>query len=166
MDWIFMAALAGVALLCLTISYDIACQWRIHLLERAKKIEGKRRAVEIPTRAEDVTASGSQTDAAPPPPMTNLGDFDIQFCLPVWHAQAHEVLCQTDNSLSYALGVGRTDGEGIERTWAVLNPVGFATKEMGEGGRHDAIENKIDHMNFEKNVNQGTCLWLRRDWMV
>ncbi|KAJ7816808.1 hypothetical protein B0H13DRAFT_1923357 [Mycena leptocephala] len=126
-------ALAGVALLCLTISYDIACQWRIHLLERAKKIEGKRRAVEIPTRAED-------------------------FCLPVWHAQAHEVLCQTDNSLSYALGVGRTDGEGIERTWAVLNPVGFATKEMGEGGRHDAIENKIDHMNFEKNVNQGKTL--------
>ncbi|KAJ7855835.1 hypothetical protein B0H13DRAFT_1902935 [Mycena leptocephala] len=152
MDWIFMAALAGIALMCLTISYDIVCQWRIHLLERAEKILDKK-------RAEKVSGSSSEADGtAAHPPITNLDNFDIQFSLPVWHAQAHEVQCQTENSLSYAPGVGHTDGEGIERTWAVLNPVGFATKEMGEGARHDAIENKIDHMNFEKNINQGRTL--------
>ncbi|KAJ7606430.1 hypothetical protein B0H17DRAFT_1221752 [Mycena rosella] len=102
MDYIFLSALIGVAILWLLISYDIACQWKVHLLERAKKI---RAATSIPT---------------------NLDNFEIQFALPVWHAEAHEMTCQMQNSLSFAVGMGRTDGEGIERTWAVLNPLGFA----------------------------------------
>ncbi|KAF7319497.1 hypothetical protein HMN09_00288600 [Mycena chlorophos] len=88
----------------------------------------------------------------------SLEGYDIQFGLPVWHAAAHEVTCQMTNSLSYAVGVGRTDGEGIERLWAMLNPISFATKEMGEGNRHDAIEDKIDHLNFEKNIREGDVL--------
>lgn len=131
MDYIFLSALTGVFVLCLAISYDIACQWQINLPVHAKKI------------AESTGIT------------TVLNDFEIQFALPVWHAVAHEVSCQTQNSLSFAVGVGRTDGEGIERTWAVLNSVGFSTKEMGDGARHDAIENKIDHVNFEKNIGQG-----------
>jgi hypothetical protein len=31
MDFIVMAALAGLSLLMLTILYDIACQWKVHL---------------------------------------------------------------------------------------------------------------------------------------
>ncbi|KAJ7068945.1 hypothetical protein B0H15DRAFT_738439, partial [Mycena belliarum] len=134
MDYIFLSAMAGVAVLLLAVSYDIACQWKVHLRERAKKIE------------------------ATTPITTSLNEFEIQFALPVWHAVAHEVTCQTQNLLSFAVGVGRTDGEGIERTWAVLNPIGFATKEMGDGARHDAIENKVDHLNFEKNIGQGNTL--------
>ncbi|KAJ6454065.1 hypothetical protein C8R47DRAFT_1083232 [Mycena vitilis] len=135
MDWIFLAAIAGIALLSIAISYDITCQWQIHLLERAKKI-----AQNNPTI------------------LTDLEDFEIQYALPVWHAVAHETSIQSQNSLSYAVGVGRTDGEGIERTWSILNPLGFATKEMGDGARHDAIENKIDHISHEKNVRQGSTL--------
>ncbi|KAJ7470051.1 hypothetical protein B0H11DRAFT_1730903 [Mycena galericulata] len=134
MDYIFLSALAGVAVVLLAISYDIACQWKIHLPERAKKI------------------------AATTPIMTDLEDFEIQYALPVWHAVAHEIGCQTQNSLSFTEGVGRTDGEGIERTWAILNPIGFSTKEMGDGARHDQIENKVDHLNFEKNIGQGDTL--------
>ncbi|KAJ7733402.1 hypothetical protein DFH07DRAFT_780622 [Mycena maculata] len=134
MDYIFLSALAGVAVLMLEISYNISCQWKVHLPERAKKI----------------TASTLIT--------TNLEDFDIQYALPVWHAVAHEVTCQTQNSLSFAVGVGCMDGEGIERTWAVLNPIGFSTKEMGEGNRQDTIENKVDHLNWEKNIGQGDAL--------
>ncbi|KAJ7481680.1 hypothetical protein FB451DRAFT_1030190 [Mycena latifolia] len=134
MDYIFLSAMAGVAVVLLAVSYDIACQWKVNLKTRATKIK-------------DTT-----------PIITSLDDFEIQFALPVWHAVAHEVTCQTQNSLSYAQGVGRTDGEGIEWTWAVLNPVGFATKEMGDGARHDAIEDKIDHLNFEKNIGQGDLL--------
>jgi hypothetical protein len=26
---------------------------------------------------------------------------------------------------------------------------------MGAGARHDAIENKVDHLNWEKNLGQG-----------
>ncbi|KAJ7893230.1 hypothetical protein B0H13DRAFT_1625288 [Mycena leptocephala] len=134
MDYILLASLTGVALLALTISYDIACQWKVNLAPRAKKIE---ETTTLPTRLED---------------------YEIQFALPVWHAGAHEMTCQRENSLSFTVGVGRTDGEGIERTWAILNPLGFSTKEMGLGARHDAIENKVDHLNFEKNIRQGDTL--------
>ncbi|KAJ7708001.1 hypothetical protein B0H16DRAFT_1746369 [Mycena metata] len=36
--------------------------------------------------------------------------------------------------------------------------ISWATKEMGRGARADAIEDKIDHHNWEKNINQGTTL--------
>ncbi|KAJ7055432.1 hypothetical protein C8F01DRAFT_1211630 [Mycena amicta] len=85
-------------------------------------------------------------------------EFKIHFGLPVWHAAAHEVSCQASMSLSHAAGVGRTDREGIERTWATLNPISFATKEMGEGNRLDSIDDKVDHIGFEKNVGQGGML--------
>ncbi|KAJ7031694.1 hypothetical protein C8F04DRAFT_959933 [Mycena alexandri] len=134
MDYILLSALLGVTLLAITISYDIACQWKINLPTRAKKIQDDSKLT------------------------TRLGEFEIQFALPVWHAAAHEVECQTQNSLSYTGGVGRTDGEGIERTWAVLNPLGFSTKEMGSGARHDALENKVDDLNWEKNIGQGDTL--------
>ncbi|KAJ7860931.1 hypothetical protein B0H13DRAFT_1900698 [Mycena leptocephala] len=144
MDYILLSALAGVALLCVAISYDIVCQWKVHLRERAKKI--------VQTTPIEV----------------NLDEMHIEFALPVWHASAHETTCQTQNSLSYAVGVGRTDGEGIERTWSILNPVGYATKEMGDGARHDAIENKVDHVNFEKNIGEGQFGYTTRhlDWSL
>jgi hypothetical protein len=169
MDWIFLSALAGVLLVCLAISYDIACQWQIHLRERAKKIvEGARARAEAAKVAEAEEFSGDSAPistnipTSPSPITTKFDDFEIQFALPVWHAIAHEVTCQTQNSLSYAFRVGRTDGKEIERTWSILNPVGFATKEMGDRARHDAIENKVDHVNFEKNIGQGTDSgWLK-----
>ncbi|KAJ6479203.1 hypothetical protein C8R47DRAFT_983594 [Mycena vitilis] len=136
MDYIFLSALmvmTGSNALMVRILH-IACQWKINLPSRAAKIKN----------------TTSLT--------TDLEEFEIQFALPVWHAGAHETSCQTENSLSYAVGVGRTDGEGIERTWAILNPLGFSTKEMGYGARQDAIENKVDHINFEKNIGQGDTL--------
>lgn len=80
---------------------------------------------------------------------------NIQYALPVWHAAAHERSCQVENSLSYQVGVGRSDGEGIERIWSVLNPMGWATKEMNPGARQDNLEDKIDHHNYHKNLGLG-----------
>ncbi|KAJ7650554.1 hypothetical protein FB45DRAFT_730946 [Roridomyces roridus] len=134
MDYILLSALCGVCVLSVAISYDIACQWKINLATRAQHI----------TKTTPIT--------------TTLQEYDIQYGLPVWHAAAHDLNCQMENSLSYAVGVGRTDGEGIERTWAVLNPAGYATKEMGEGAHHDALESKVDHLNFEKNLKEGELL--------
>ncbi|KAF7296764.1 CxC2 domain-containing protein [Mycena indigotica] len=61
-------------------------------------------------------------------------------------------------ALAYLLGMGKTDGEAMERIWASLNPASWATKEMGEGGRHDVLEDKVDHLNFEKNLGLGRAL--------
>ncbi|KAF7318628.1 hypothetical protein HMN09_00374100 [Mycena chlorophos] len=134
MDYILMHALVDARVKRLVLSYDIACQWKQNLRKRVVKI---------------IDPQGL---------LPRLDDYDIQFTLPVWHAAAHEVSCQMSHSLSYATGVGRTDGEGIERTWSVLNPMGFSTKEMGDGNRHDTLEDKVDRINFDKNANQGDVL--------
>ncbi|KAF7310685.1 CxC2 domain-containing protein [Mycena chlorophos] len=134
MDFIVLATLEGETVIAVTISYDVGCQWQILL----------------PGRAEVIRTRGATS--------TNLAEFEMQFALPVWHAAAHEEACRAANSLSYAIGVGKTDGEGIERTWSLLNPISWATKEMGEGARHDVLEDKIDHINWEKNINFGRSL--------
>ncbi|KAJ6451528.1 hypothetical protein C8R47DRAFT_1229790 [Mycena vitilis] len=129
MDYIFLSAMMGVAALFVVISYDIPCQWQINLPGRLA--------------------------AMPEHMCINLGLVTLLFGLPVWHAAAHEKSCQVQHSLTYVDGVGCTDREGIERTWSHLNPLSWATKEMRPGARHDAMEDKIDHLNFEKNLNQG-----------
>ncbi|KAJ6455636.1 hypothetical protein C8R47DRAFT_1228133 [Mycena vitilis] len=132
MDYIMLSAVLGITALYLAISYDIACQWKINLPGRIAQMPEHMRL--------------------------NLAAITLLFGLPVWHAAAHEKSCQVQNSLTYVDGVGRTDGEGIERTWSHLNPLAWATKEMRMGARHDALEDKIDHLNFEKNIGQETTL--------
>ncbi|KAJ7048440.1 hypothetical protein C8F01DRAFT_1280798 [Mycena amicta] len=136
MDWILLSAVDGIGVKRLVLSYDIASE---HLEELAEE-------------------EGWEDEERGPAIRTELGKYRVQFGLPVWHAAAHEASCQAANSLSHAVGVGRTDGEGIERTWAILNPISYSTKEMGEGHRHDTIDDKVDHINFEKNVKEGDSL--------
>jgi hypothetical protein len=37
---------------------------------------------------------------------------------------------------------------------------------MGFGARHDTIENKVDHLNWEKNISQGKFLCWTTFWMT
>jgi hypothetical protein len=130
MDFVVMAALAGFSLLMLTLLYDIACQWQVNLRSQMVKLPGEMR---LP-----------------------LDSIKLQCALPVWHAASHNEDCQSTNSLSFKEGVGKTDGEGVERTWAVLNPAAYATKDVGRGQRADTLEDRIDNHNWLKNVGQGT----------
>ncbi|KAK7040000.1 CxC2 domain-containing protein [Favolaschia claudopus] len=132
MDWIVMSALMGFSLLLLTISYDICCQWKINLRER---LEALPQHLRLP-----------------------LDAVKVQYALPVWHAASHNDECQHQNSLSFKDGVGRTDGEGVERTWSRLNPAAFSTKDAGIGVRADAIEARVDSHNYLKNLGQGEAL--------
>ncbi|KAJ7236985.1 hypothetical protein C8J57DRAFT_1529783 [Mycena rebaudengoi] len=106
MDWIFLCAIVQVSVLMLVISYDIACQWKVHLWEWAAKI---------------AATSGETVD---------LAQFVIEFRLPVWHAAVHEE--------SY-VGIAKSVG-------------------VGDGARHDSLEDKIDYLNWEKNIHQGDSL--------
>ncbi|KAJ7430144.1 hypothetical protein B0H11DRAFT_2166577 [Mycena galericulata] len=132
MDYIALCALLGFALLWLTISYDIACQWKRTLRLRMEKMP------------QDI--------------QLNLDDIKWQCALPVWHAASHEEECQNANSLSFKPGVGKSDGEGVERTWAILNPAANHTKDMNIGNREDTLNDKIDNHNFLKNIGQGYAL--------
>jgi hypothetical protein len=129
MDYILMSALAGITLLAITISYDIACQWQKNLPARNSKL--------------------------PPAIQLDLDAVDVQCGLPVWHAGSHEQECQDENSLIVREGVGKSDGGGIERTWSDINPAAFHTKDMGVGNRADTLEDKIDSHNYLKNLAQG-----------
>ncbi|KAJ7049499.1 hypothetical protein C8F01DRAFT_1352483 [Mycena amicta] len=150
MDWILLSAVDGIGVKDLLLSYDIACQWKQRLAIRAAAVV-LREAERLEDLAEE---EGWEDEERVPAIRTELAKYLVKFGLPVWHSAAHEASCQAANSLSHAVGVGRTDGEGIERTWAILNPIGYSTKEMGEGHRHDTIDDKVDHINFEKNVKE------------
>ncbi|KAJ7701956.1 hypothetical protein B0H17DRAFT_1195154 [Mycena rosella] len=128
MDYILMSALSKFDLMELTLSYDIACQWKKNFTERLRK---------LPTELQ-----------------IEFDNILVKSGLPVWHALAHEDSCAILNSLNYILGVGRTDGEGVERLWAFLNSCSYQSKEMGLGNRADTIEYKLDSHNFLKNLGQ------------
>ncbi|KAF7300659.1 TY3B-TY3B protein [Mycena chlorophos] len=131
-DFIFFSAVMSLIFLWLTVSYDIACQWKIRLAERMKTL--------------------------PPAMRIDLQTHHLQFGLPVWHADAHEEDCRDEHSLNLQDGVGKTDGEAIERFWSGLNPASFSTKEMGLGHRADVLDDIIDNHNFLKNIGLGEAL--------
>ncbi|KAF7317544.1 CxC2 domain-containing protein [Mycena kentingensis (nom. inval.)] len=134
-DWIVFSAIMGVVILALTISYDIACQWKVRLPERVSRLpESMRR---------------------------NLEEMRVQYGLPIWHSNSHIVECANENKLQHQPGVGKADGEGVERLWANLNPAALATKEMGLGNRADTLDDRLDNHNFLKNMRQGATLQRR-----
>ncbi|KAF9018836.1 hypothetical protein BDZ89DRAFT_1139729 [Hymenopellis radicata] len=118
-DFVLYTVLSRMGLKELTVTYDIACQYKIHFYERIKA---------LPAALHDLMLEAPV----------------IQWALPVWHGNVHEVKCEAAESLKYKVGVGKTDGEGIERVWAVLNPFAYMTKEELPGARHDNIEDKLN----------------------
>ncbi|KAJ7094831.1 hypothetical protein C8R44DRAFT_749409 [Mycena epipterygia] len=132
MDYVLLSALAGFNLMELTISYDIACQWKKNFGEHIAKLP-----LEL---------------------QMEFNDIVLECGLPVWHVLAHEDYCVTLNSLNYITGVGRSDGEGVERLWAFLNSCSYQSKEMGLWNRADTIEDTLDCHNFQKNLGQADSL--------
>ncbi|KDQ26060.1 hypothetical protein PLEOSDRAFT_169869 [Pleurotus ostreatus PC15] len=128
MDWILLSAINSFSLFVLYIIYDIACQYKIHFKDWM---------------------------AALPEAMRLPEGLAPYFAIPKCHCLAHKQECQTPHSLNLMPGVGRTDGEGIERDWAALNPVANSTKEMGPGGRHDTLDDHIAHHNWRKLAGLG-----------
>lgn len=82
------------------------------------------------------------------------------FGVPKFHLPGHGRACQTKWSLNFRRGWARTDGEGIERFWAVMNRFATATREMTAGNRQDFLDYAIGASNFRKLKDLGTvsCL--------
>ncbi|KAF9004860.1 hypothetical protein BDZ89DRAFT_1049367 [Hymenopellis radicata] len=109
----------------------------------------------------EVTVTTSRRGSRRPDVLKNLDLPEIQWGLPIWHGGPHEISCETAESLKYKEGVGKTDGEGIERVWSVLNPMSYMMREEQPGAHHDDIEDKVDKHNFGKNIHLERTL-LRR----
>lgn len=109
-------------------SYDIWCQWSIHLMERMGKLP---EALRLP---DDLVPEGG---------------------IPKCHSPGHQLGCQCKYCMNIQPGIGRTDGEGIERTWSGINASAPATKEMLPGGRHDMLDRRFGAHNWEKLTRLG-----------
>lgn len=79
----------------------------------------------------------------------------MQFAVPKFHLPPHESKCQAPHSLNFKPGAGETDGEGIERNWAMTNGAAASTKEMGPGARHDTLDDHCGHGNWQKLIGLG-----------
>ncbi|KAJ7080557.1 hypothetical protein C8R43DRAFT_909917, partial [Mycena crocata] len=132
MDYIVMSSLRGYNLTHLTLSYDIACQWKKGLPDRMQKLPSEIQLI--------------------------MQGIELQCGLPVWHTLSHEESCRNNNSLSFLVGVGKTDGEGVERFWSKVNQVSYFTKNASLGSLADALEDSIDSNNYLKNIGQGELL--------
>lgn len=130
MDYIYCSTTSNIGGLDVLLSYDIACQYGIHIEQRRTK---------LPEHMQAKPGEGTRT-----------------YALPVWHGDVHALKCKTSWSLHYQPGAAKTDGEAPERVWSVMNGMANDTKEMDMGNRHDRIEDRCDKHNFTKNINLGT----------
>ncbi|KAK0438387.1 hypothetical protein EV421DRAFT_1738444 [Armillaria borealis] len=134
MDYVIMSGASSLGLQNLFISYDIACQWNINF---------KKRMAELPSH------------------LRLRGGVGLSCGVPKLHAKAHKLACQCEYAIGIQDGTGRTDGEGIERTWAIVNVIAFSTKEMGPRSRHDTLDDHFAYHNFLKLVGLGHMLHKR-----
>lgn len=129
MDWIATSGAKDTGLQRLFYSYDIVCQWSIGLLKRMETLPAAQRL---------------------------SPDIKLGYGVPKCHCRGHHLHCQSQFSMHVQPGVGRTDGEGIERTWSSLNHAASSTKEMLPGSRHDILDRRMSAHNWEKTTGMGS----------
>ncbi|EIW79765.1 hypothetical protein CONPUDRAFT_34829, partial [Coniophora puteana RWD-64-598 SS2] len=132
MDYIIFSGLRFTRVKDINFSYDIACQWSKNLWSRVSK---------LPSYLSFERASRF-----------------IRFFVPKFHLPAHIARCQMRFSFNWMPGVGRTDGEAVERGWANINPVATSTKEMGPGHRIDTLDDYFGDWNWKKVIGLGELL--------
>lgn len=121
-DYAFLSSLRDFLLRHLIISYDVACQWYKHLLER------------IPSFPKDL--------------QLDLSNIVVNYLLPKWHALTHGDKCQSNFSFDRRRHMAQLNGEGVERLWSLINSVAFSSREMGGGSRCDIIDGKVAVYNW------------------
>lgn len=117
-------------------AYDIACQFCANIRQRWKK--------EFP-------------------------EYDIDnliLLIGKMHITNHVELCQWLYSFYFQTGVGRMDGEGVERFWSEVNHAAGSTKQMGHGHRMDTLDDLIDDWNKVKVLNLGENTRLYRRLII
>ncbi|OCH90158.1 hypothetical protein OBBRIDRAFT_812834 [Obba rivulosa] len=120
-DYVFFSSMRDIAVMLIVILYDIACQWAHNFWNR-------------------IHTYGPTVDY----------DKNTTFLIPKFHLPAHQTSCQNDYSFNLTKGVGRTDGEAPECSWALTNVFGPSTKEIGPGARHDLLDDVFGDHNWRK----------------
>ncbi|KAK7451768.1 hypothetical protein VKT23_012447 [Stygiomarasmius scandens] len=134
MDYVYAYTVKSFAfILCLLISYDVACQWFINLFKRMYELW-----------TDDMKHPQPVVDVVPA-----VGKF---------HEPAHLQKDHEQYSFNLIAGVGHSNGESPERIWSVHNAVGYSTKPMAPGTRQDVLDDHFAAWNWSKVINMGTTL--------
>ncbi|KAJ3899244.1 hypothetical protein F5879DRAFT_811244, partial [Lentinula edodes] len=128
MDYVLLSSLQINCPKNLTISYDIMCQFSKKLRARIDSYGGH---LSLP----------DQVDPA-----------NLQLLIPKFHLMGHQESCRHKYAFGYAKRTGRTDGEGVERVWAVTNSLAGSSKKMGPGGRWDMMDDHWNDRNHRKRI--------------
>jgi hypothetical protein len=75
----------------------------------------------------------------------------------VFHQRAHNSECSDQHSVRNTPNVGMTSGEDVESPWALMNYRQYSLREMGAGGRRDALDTHMHNWNMEKKTSLGKC---------
>jgi hypothetical protein len=118
----------------IAISYDIWCKYKIYVEERAR-------------------------ENFPPEMTKNFLRMNRRGFIPKMHSNDHGPDCRTIFGFNYHPGVGRTDGESVERDWATVVAAALQTGEMNAGTRHGALDNHWIDRNFQRSI--GLSEWLK-----
>lgn len=92
------------------------------------------------------------------PPQLQIKGIEIIPLIPKAHLWTHKTDCHGRFSFNYVFGLGRGDGEGIERRWSDSNDCGLSTRSMGPGARHDRLDHHWSDANYQKKVALGTVI--------
>jgi hypothetical protein len=84
-----------------------------------------------------------------------LSQFTITHVVPKFHLPAHGPKCQTRYLFNYTSGVRWTHGKTVEQEWAYINLAALATREMGPGARHAALDDSWGGWNWKKVLGFG-----------
>jgi hypothetical protein len=132
MDYVIFDALRDCELERVAITYDIWCKWSIHAEKRAH-------------------------DHFPHDMTKGFLRLERRGFIPKLHIYGHGIECRTQYSLNYHPGLGRTDGESVERDWAAIVQAALQTGEMNAGTRHGTLDDHWADKNFCRIIGLSEC---------
>ncbi|KAE9403584.1 hypothetical protein BT96DRAFT_990028 [Gymnopus androsaceus JB14] len=133
-DYVFVSVVRQyLGIWLVIVSYDIVCQWFIHLFDRMQN---------------------QWRPDMRPPGGTSFIPVIGKFHKPAHLTENHEQFCALVIML-----MGMLDFELMEHLWGVHNVLGNATKSMGPGTRIDMLEAHFGFHNWEKYIGHGETLW-------
>ncbi len=134
-DYLLNSSLEQSAPLNVAASYDIACSYSIKVKSRFEKYG-----------------------------YTSYNARQFGWCVPMFHIHAHRDRCRSVYSPYLLRHWARTNGEGVERGWSMVNGFAPATKEMGPGSRRDMLDSVWADQNWVRITKLGVSD-LRSSWV-
>jgi hypothetical protein len=133
MDFLVPSVLFVLQLMCIVVSYDIACQYNVTFWERMKR--------------------------APKRLWLKLKPSMVLWKVPNFHLPAHKLNCHSPFSFHFMWGAGMTHGEGVEQNWVFSNGTAASTRLMGPGARQATLEDVFGFHNYNRVLAMRKCSW-------